>query len=78
MIANHNFAYVCFICSIPEYAEMAATLASSLLPDRERIFPKVSLNRPTKVGFSNDPQERPVPERRRAGISNMTERAQVE
>ena len=49
VIANHNLAYVCFTCSTPEHAEMAATLASSLLPNHERIFPKVSLNRPTKA-----------------------------
>ena len=51
VIANHNLAYVCFTCSTPEHAEMAATLASSLLPNHERIFP-VSLNRPTKDSAS--------------------------
>jgi hypothetical protein len=49
VIANHSLAYVCFTCSTPEYAEMAATLGSSPLPNNERIFPKVSLNRPTKA-----------------------------
>jgi hypothetical protein len=48
-IANHSLAYVCFTCSTPEYAEMAATLASSLLPNHERIFPKESFNRPPEA-----------------------------
>lgn len=49
VIANHSLAYVCFTCSTPEYAQMAATLASSLLPNHERAFPKVSLNRPPEA-----------------------------
>src|ERR1700730_418016 len=49
VIANHNLAYVCFTCSTREYAEMAATLASSLLPNHERVFPKRSLNRPLEA-----------------------------
>ena len=48
-IANHSLAYVCFTCSTPEYAEMAATLASSLLPNHVRVFPKHSLNRPLEA-----------------------------
>jgi hypothetical protein len=44
VISNHKLAYVCFTRSTPEYAEIAATLASSRLPNHERAFP--SLNRP--------------------------------
>jgi hypothetical protein len=46
VLASDKLAYICFTCSSPEYAEMAATLASSLLPNHQRTFPKRSLNRP--------------------------------
>lgn len=49
VLASHKLAYVCFTCSTPEYAEMAATLASSLLPNHERVFPKRSVNRPREA-----------------------------
>ena len=48
-IAGDELAWVCFNCSTPEYAEMAATLASSLLPNHERAFPKQSVNRPPEA-----------------------------